>query len=475
MALDVTRHINLLIQQWSESTRLRRLLAGLLRLIQDNLVRPLNDLESERQTRTAQGRFLDWCGERLGFGRPTFRSTSAVYFGFAVPGMANPSDRRSFDQAPFYSASEVLQVREPVGDEIYRRLLVARGRGLISSGSREYLDPILQGLYAGGHARVIERSYPLEGRTSRVPGQGNDGSTADHDGHIYVGSDYSETKERNHPSIYRLSMETGEATEVWPANFTGLSETTGTIRQNSMIDGLEWIASTLYVLFQTVAVTGQYYLYTINLTTGVATQLGQIRPTYGTSSDIRGLARGTTSAGDAALYMMDSDNPYRRYSIRYLSNFSVSPGFLPVLSLGTVTISEGTVPTAFIAYDGGLSYLDRSGDLYRLPTSGVGAGTPVRIASLGSYLMRDQPLIHTGWVWFGVYRRNQFVFFAFHRLSSTPDIGDILIYTYPLPAPLEIIVAYSDIDEINKQIATEHVRRVVPFPAGITVTLRESN
>ena len=66
---DTESKIRLLISQWS-GTSTGTLVEGLLRLANEQLVQPLADLERQSDVDTANGLWMDYIGERLGFPRP---------------------------------------------------------------------------------------------------------------------------------------------------------------------------------------------------------------------------------------------------------------------------------------------------------------------------------------------------------------------------------------------------------------------
>ena len=149
MTVDVTEHHSLAIQQWQGATRFMALVRALLRAVQDEHVAPLQTLDGPQSNLdTATGVFLDSVGRRLGFPRPYIASSGVVWFGF------RGGDDVGFDQAPFRSTLDELQVLTPLGDMEYRKLLQARRILVVGAGTLPDYEEALEA--AGVTGTVID-------------------------------------------------------------------------------------------------------------------------------------------------------------------------------------------------------------------------------------------------------------------------------------------------------------------------------
>ena len=142
-AIDAAAHVALLIDQWAPDTAVYALTREVLGLAQAEMVAPQQRLEMMANTGTAEGVWLDYIGERLGFARP-FVDNQTGKFGF------RGSDGVGFDQGRFHSANPALGSSDPIGDNFYRRLLQARGRALRSAATPAEIDAIGDDLWSGG-------------------------------------------------------------------------------------------------------------------------------------------------------------------------------------------------------------------------------------------------------------------------------------------------------------------------------------
>ena len=144
-ALDVTRHLDLVISQYAESTRLTSLLGGILEVFQAELVDPLHQLPDLAILALASGIWLDYLGERLGLTRPYRLSTDLRYFGFG-----DASDRGSFDEAVFRSTAPDLSNQVQIGDNWYRSLLKGRALTLRLGDSVPDIERVCAVVFDGG-------------------------------------------------------------------------------------------------------------------------------------------------------------------------------------------------------------------------------------------------------------------------------------------------------------------------------------
>lgn len=119
--------LELLISQWSGAPALRGFLQALLDAKRKGVLEPLAYIESNDDLGSAEGVWLDNIGQLLGLERPAVDATSrSKRFGFDDAGS-------SFDSVR-YEGVEALPVLAPAGDDLYRRLLRARGWALVSVG-----------------------------------------------------------------------------------------------------------------------------------------------------------------------------------------------------------------------------------------------------------------------------------------------------------------------------------------------------
>ena len=120
-----------LLGQYSaeRAPRFRRLMRGLLNLVDTQLYTPMRGMFSSRTIDSAQGVWLDRIGERLAYPRPVIRA-----FGPRL-GFKDGETSTPFDTAPFESTEEVFAGRTPIIDATYRTLLRMRAAGLQSGNT----------------------------------------------------------------------------------------------------------------------------------------------------------------------------------------------------------------------------------------------------------------------------------------------------------------------------------------------------
>ena len=134
--IDVHANAGLLLQQWQQAPRMRALVDALQGVVDDHLVKPLEEMEERLRIDVAEGVWLDFIGERLMLPRPATMTTDYAFFGFQGSGGVG------FDQGPLATVVEALSFRVPVGDVFYRRLLRMRAEVLLTDGSVPALEAV---------------------------------------------------------------------------------------------------------------------------------------------------------------------------------------------------------------------------------------------------------------------------------------------------------------------------------------------
>ena len=119
---------DLLISQWATAPLFRAWMDAILGIVRDELVVPAQSLRLMMLLDFAVGIWLDYIGEWLQLRRPTVLNADIVYFGFHPAGVG-------FNQAPFAPSFPTEDTYVPMGDQLYRRLLKARGLALRSWGT----------------------------------------------------------------------------------------------------------------------------------------------------------------------------------------------------------------------------------------------------------------------------------------------------------------------------------------------------
>ena len=145
----LTGHVDLLLEQYADASRLRSLLSGFAALVDADVIDILTELGRGFSPVESEGILLDWIGLRLGLLRPYVRSSDATYFGFAGT-MAEGG--RTFGQAPFLTRRAFIEDVAPIGDITYRVLLRARARRLRGGSDRKTLLAVLDVLSTRAYA-----------------------------------------------------------------------------------------------------------------------------------------------------------------------------------------------------------------------------------------------------------------------------------------------------------------------------------
>ncbi len=144
--IDTTANADLLIQQWRQVPRMQALTGALLAVVDDQLVKPLADMERMTRIETAEGVWLDHIGERLETPRPATNLSNFSFFGFDGSGGVG------FDQGLLATVAESLSPRVPVGDEYYRVVIRMRSGALLANRSVPNLEGVV-------HQDFPEASY----------------------------------------------------------------------------------------------------------------------------------------------------------------------------------------------------------------------------------------------------------------------------------------------------------------------------
>ena len=153
---DVVDYADLLISQYRSAERLKAFIRGQLGILQTDIVRPMYDLEYERNVDFAVGVWLDYIGVRLGFSRPNRLLSGVRFFGFGMG-----ADRGTFGEVPFFSRRAELEGLTPIDDVWYWSLLRGRALSLRLGTSVLDLEDICAVTFAGG-------GYVIEGNRSCV-------------------------------------------------------------------------------------------------------------------------------------------------------------------------------------------------------------------------------------------------------------------------------------------------------------------
>ena len=154
---DLTTLNNLFIEQYGSSTKFIQFVDGVLGIMQNKFMGPLDILDEALDLDNVEGILLDYIGIRLGFTRPTV-TAAGEFFGFDT---GQTDNNFGWNQRPFFTSIEVLQTKTPVSDDIYRTLLKARGRFIRSSPTYEDVEAILDILYGEGNWSITESTTGL--------------------------------------------------------------------------------------------------------------------------------------------------------------------------------------------------------------------------------------------------------------------------------------------------------------------------
>ena len=250
MIPDVRAKTSLLMSQW-EGTSVEALAAGILGIIHEYLVKPVEQLELDADIATASGSWLDSIGSRLGFARPL---------------AAVPTEQFDFADAVYFSSGRRLNALWPNTGKVMNLATDVGGamRGLAWLGDTLYaiVNDSLHTLNITSYS--VSASSPSVGITAR--------NLASHNGLLWYW---------------------GLATLHTVDPSDGTDTTIGTITGNpASFSSLVWHDDTLYGLVNGAA-------YTINSETGEATAVSGAAPDTptGAASWDGGLYYGTGTGG----------------------------------------------------------------------------------------------------------------------------------------------------------------------------------
>lgn len=146
--VDVTENIALIIEQYKNTVNLKKLISGLLTLIQQKLIEPLCIYQLEMNIDQAKGFLIDRIGGIFGYKRPLIDSGQFVYFGFDGNGLG-------FDMATFVPDGGTADFYE-AGDDLYRTLLKAWIGGLFTDGTLPSINKVIQLALGASGGHVID-------------------------------------------------------------------------------------------------------------------------------------------------------------------------------------------------------------------------------------------------------------------------------------------------------------------------------
>lgn len=134
-----------LARQYTNALRLKGLLNSFQALIVEKLEEPAAYLK-DQATDQATGYWLDLLAQRLGLLRPYKSEGTAFFFGFD----GNPQSV-GFNQAPFKPDGSQLEGKIPMTDDLFLKLLKARGGQLRTNGQQDNINQILTEAYPGSY------------------------------------------------------------------------------------------------------------------------------------------------------------------------------------------------------------------------------------------------------------------------------------------------------------------------------------
>ena len=141
--------VALLISQWRDNDKMAALVRGLFDVIDRRLLQPTSALENMRSLDLAEGVWLDYIGERLGFPRPYVNTPNVQYFDLA------PGSGVGFNQAPFRSRIVDTFNLTPVVDSAYRNILRVWAGNLLHDGTIPVMNAAVR--------RVFPAAYYTDG------------------------------------------------------------------------------------------------------------------------------------------------------------------------------------------------------------------------------------------------------------------------------------------------------------------------
>lgn len=139
---DVTNNSDLLEGKPRGSVTLKTLIDLINAIIQEHLIDPSCDIETQSSILTAPGVWLDYIGNKLKYPRPMIAEDDfSTWFGFDGNGVG-------FDQNIFTPGGPD---KIGIDDESYRALLIVRGGQLLTDCSIPSLDATIQGAFGTGN------------------------------------------------------------------------------------------------------------------------------------------------------------------------------------------------------------------------------------------------------------------------------------------------------------------------------------
>ena len=112
-------------------TGLRRMIDIFLAVMKEHVITPMAAVQDQLSIDKAEGVWLDYLGARVGLERPeSYNPALDDRFGFDDAG-------QPFDSHPFLGVDTAATVSFPIADDIYRRIIRARGISVLSDGNLE--------------------------------------------------------------------------------------------------------------------------------------------------------------------------------------------------------------------------------------------------------------------------------------------------------------------------------------------------
>lgn len=138
-----TQASGLLARQYDKAVKLKALIDSFQELLEEKLYEPSQKLKANA-TIEAKGYWLELLAKRFKMGRPYKLSADAFFFGFAGNPQSVP-----FSHAPFRPDGDTLAGKVPLGDSLFRKMLLATAGGLRTNGQQDSINKLLQTTYPG--------------------------------------------------------------------------------------------------------------------------------------------------------------------------------------------------------------------------------------------------------------------------------------------------------------------------------------
>lgn len=146
--LNLPKNVDLTVQQYKNTVRLKGLIAGIMEIMQDKLGNATCKYQDQMNIDEAEGYWLDRIGGIFGYPRPLIDAGEFVYFGFDGNGVG-------FDQGTFVP-DDGDEAFVPAGDGLYRILLKAWINGLFTDGSLPSINKTIQTALGPNGGHVID-------------------------------------------------------------------------------------------------------------------------------------------------------------------------------------------------------------------------------------------------------------------------------------------------------------------------------